>query len=157
MLQVQRRLVLLLILGAIFTFLGGFGAFWRFCTLMASEYYLLQGENALDPEQAQSALKLSISLNVHSGRAHLSLARTYYQGRWYVGAVVEGQKAFALADEPHQKSEAIGIVGLAHLGAQQTALAIDAFKLAVELDPQNLQAQAQLQQLQLKNSSPRPS
>lgn len=148
----KRQLTLLLILGALFTFLGGFGAFWRFCTLMASEYYLLKGEQSLDPGLAQDALKQSIALNGHSARSHLSLARAYYQGRWYTGAVLEGQKAFALTSDLHQKSEAIAMVGLAHYGAQQTALAIDAFKLAIELDSQNLQAQAQLQQLQLKDS-----
>jgi len=152
----KRQLALLLILGALFTFLGGFRAFWRFCTLMASENYLLQGEQAVAPGLAQEALKPSIALNAHSARAHLSLARAYYQGRWYTGAVAEGHKAFALTDDPHQKSEAIAMVGLAHQGAQQTALAIDAFKLAIELDSQNLQAQAQLQQLQLKDSLSSP-
>lgn len=150
----RRELVLLLVLGALFTFLGGFGAFSRFCTLMASEYYLLQGESALEPRQAEIALKQSIALNAHSPRTHLSLARAYFEGRWYAGAVIEGQKAFALAEDSHQKSEAITVVGLAHYSAQQTALAKDAFRLAVELDPQNLQAQAQLQQLQLKSNPP---
>jgi tetratricopeptide (TPR) repeat protein len=154
--QGQREIALLLVLGALFTFLGGFGAFWRFCTLMASEYYLLQGEQALDPSQAQSALKQSIALNARSARSHLSLARAYYQGRWYAGAIVEGQKAFSLTDDPRQKSEAMATVGLAHVAAQQTTLALDAFKLAIELDSQNLQAQSQLQQLQLKNNLSTP-
>jgi hypothetical protein len=90
----KRQLSLLFIFGALFTFLGGFGAFWRFCTLMASEYYLLMGEQSLDPKVAQDALKQSIALNAHTPRTHLSLARAYYQGHWYTGAVLEGQKAF---------------------------------------------------------------
>ncbi|MBW4699544.1 MAG: hypothetical protein KME03_16930 [Aphanocapsa lilacina HA4352-LM1] len=146
----RRQWVQLLVLGAIFTLLGGFGAFARFGTQMLGEYYLLTGETAPQTLDGQRALRQAAALRPDWARPHLSLSQAFYSDDWYEGAIREANRAFELSTDPIEKSFAISIVGFSHMGAGRNAEARDALKLAVELDPNNAKAQTALEQLQQK-------
>lgn len=149
----RRQVALLLGLGAVFTGLGGFAATERFVRQLASEYYLLQGEKDAGTPQGRQAIEQAIALRPTWARAHLSLAQIYYNSGWLAGTVQETERAFALAEDPAEQSLAVYVGALAQLKAGRARAALDALKLAVELDPRNALAQAQLQQLQSQRRS----
>ncbi len=148
----QQQLVAFFALGAIFTLLGGFQAFYRFTNQILAEYYLQQGEATAETPEGQGRLLEATRVQPGWARAHLSLARAYFNDGWYVGAAAEGRKAFELAKSPTEKSMAIALVGFSHLSTGESDDALDALKLAVELDPANAKAQAALFQLEQKLS-----
>ncbi|AGY60076.1 hypothetical protein [Gloeobacter kilaueensis] len=146
----QWQIIKLLVLGAIFTFLGGFAAFGRFSTQMLAEYYLMNGEAASQTPAGQKALRQAAQLQPHWARAHLSLAQAYYGDNWYDGAIQEAQQAFRLTEDSTDKSFAASLIGFSYLALSRNEEALDALKLAVELNPDNAKAQQTLQQLQQK-------
>lgn len=143
----QWQVVVLLVLGAIFTFLGGFGASVRFATQVVAEYYLSSGETAADTIQGQNHLLQAVQSQPTWARPHLSLAQAYYNDNWYEGAIDEARRAFELSNEPSEKSLAMYVVGISHMKTGENEQAIDDFKLAIEMNRDNARAQSALQEL----------
>ncbi|MBC8121276.1 MAG: hypothetical protein H7Y22_05485 [Gemmatimonadaceae bacterium] len=143
----QWQVVILLVLGAIFTFLGGFGASVRFATQVLAEYYLSSGETAADTIEGQKHLLQATQLQPTWVRPHLSLAQAYYNDSWYGGAIDEARRAFELSNEPTEKSLAMYVVGISHMKTGENDQAIDDFKLAIEMNRDNARAQSALQEL----------
>jgi len=155
----ERQLLALAVLGLLFTLLGGFGAAGRFWVQMAAEYHLLVGEANLDLPEGQAALARAAALRPRWARPHLDLALVFYREGWFDGARREAEHAFTLAEDDVEKSRASYLAALAHEGLGEPGAALEALKLAVELDRHNARARSRLEQLQRKDASngrPRP-